>query len=296
MLRRFTVAALLQNSRLQSRGCTYSTITHNLQTTESTGKKYLIQTAVLLNRSPVLTRSPTSFEAALYQYNSNIGRALFNPFPYDFYFNSGSLLKAQFNKEEKLREKLAFNWAKKTVSKRSTPPSSKTPKTTQYKPSLSPATTTSSDDDAQPMSRTTEADKINDVKSLNRQGHRNLYLLVKRGEGEWRLPGARGDLRDGELLHEAAKRELHAECGINMDAWVVGRHPIGVMDAPLPQELQSSQYGGAKIFFFKVHILAGQIDPTIANLKDFAWLTKEEIKKIVTLEYWNNIHNILSEY
>lgn len=29
---------------------------------------------------------------------------------------------------------------------------------------------------------------------------------------------------------QAAKRELHAECGPNMNTWVVGRRPIGLFE------------------------------------------------------------------
>lgn len=39
-----------------------------------------------------------------------------------------------------------------------------------------------------PMSRITEADKANDVKSLNRALQRTLYLLVKNKEGQWIFP------------------------------------------------------------------------------------------------------------
>lgn len=168
--------------------------------------KYLVQTATLVNRSPVLTRPPTSFETALYQYNANVGRALFNPFPYDFYFKTGSLLKRHFNKEERARESQAFNWGTKKSHKASqkmvSTASRLSNRLAQTKvKSAAPASILQEDSDVELMSRSTEADKINDTKSLNRNGHRNLYLLVKKSN-QWRLPGAQGGLRDGELLHE----------------------------------------------------------------------------------------------
>lgn len=54
------------------------------------------------------------------------------------------------------------------------------------------------------MPRSNEADRKGDVKSLDRKGPRNLYLLVKKGKGrnEWRLPGGITEVQDGELLHE----------------------------------------------------------------------------------------------
>src|SRR6266849_3783603 len=53
-----------------------------------------LHTAVILNRSPILTRTPTSFERAYYAYQARIQRALHNPFPHDFYFKPGSLLES----------------------------------------------------------------------------------------------------------------------------------------------------------------------------------------------------------
>lgn len=163
----------------------------------------LIQTAVLVNRSPILTRSPTPFEAAMYQYNANVGRALYNPFPYDFYFKTGSLLKRQFNKEERAREKLAFNWGKRSAPKKV---SFSVTRTSKLPAKIKPVVfaSTMPEDEMEVMSRITEADKTNDVKSLNRKGHRNLYLLIKRGSNHWRLPGAQGGLEHGELLHEVS--------------------------------------------------------------------------------------------
>ena len=41
-----------------------------------------------------------------------------------------------------------------------------------------------------PMPRVTEADKMGDVKSLDRALQRTLYLLVKGGKGGWKFPTA----------------------------------------------------------------------------------------------------------
>ncbi|KAF8519319.1 60S ribosomal protein L17 [Hysterangium stoloniferum] len=289
-------------------------------------RKYFIQTAILLNRSPTLSHPPTSFEAAYYEYNAKIGRALFNPFPYQFYFKSGSVLKSQFNKEERLRDKEAFNWAKKPrrgkhnaelksgktlhpakdSSNEETEEQIKAPVPLDEPPKISAGGSTiaisgmmAKEEEEEIMSRTTDADLRKDVKSLDRKGHRNLYLLIKRGKGlpDWTLPGAQGGLRYGELLHEAAERELYADCGVNIDAWIVGRHPIGYMDDRLPSTLQSTgQYAGCKTFFFKAHIMAGQVDPTTGSLADFAWMTKSEVRKAVKPEYWTNIRDIMSDF
>ena len=40
--------------------------------------------------------------------------------------------------------------------------------------------------------------------------------------------------------------------------------------------------------------MAGQVQPTEA-VKDFEWLTKEEIEQRVDAHYWNGIKDILSD-
>jgi len=49
------------------------------------------------------------------------------------------------------------------------------------------------------------------------------------------------------------------------------------------------------VFFFKAHILAGQVHPIKKYIKNFAWLTKEEIKPRVDKHYWEGIKDILSD-
>lgn len=51
-----------------------------------------------------------------------------------------------------------------------------------------------------PLPRETEADRTNDLKSLNRKLDRSLYLLIKRKDGQWRFPEDR--LYGRENLHQ----------------------------------------------------------------------------------------------
>ena len=67
------------------------------------------------------------------------------------------------------------------------------------------------EEDEKLMPRWTEADEKNDLKSLERKGERNLYLLVRCKPGEkyeWRFP--QGDVQDNELLHEVLHFYLSA--------------------------------------------------------------------------------------
>ena len=54
------------------------------------------------------------------------------------------------------------------------------------------------------MPRVTKADLAGDVRSLDRQGERNLYLLVQGQDKSWRFP--QGSWKEGELLHEVCIR------------------------------------------------------------------------------------------
>lgn len=159
-----------------------------LSTTQptTTRSKPLLEASVIVNRSPTITCSPSRFEKTFFQYQSRIARALHNPFPYEFYFKQGSPLEAQFNIEERKRERQAFGrltratWdtteanleaaelAKEEVGKRAT--------------------------------RFTEADKRKDLHSLDRRGERNLYLITKSEGGLWSFP--RAAIKKGEFLHQ----------------------------------------------------------------------------------------------
>jgi len=140
-----------------------------------------LHTAVILNRSPILTRSPTSFERAYYAYQARIQRALHNPFPHDFYFKPGSLLESKFNLAERKRDRKAFG-----------------PGFGADHPLAPGAGVTAQDlnkfgrdEDETPAPRIHASDTNGDVKSLDRKGQRNLYLLIQQKEdvgAVWKFP------------------------------------------------------------------------------------------------------------
>lgn len=49
-------------------------------------------------------------------------------------------------------------------------------------------------------------------------------------------------------------------------------------------------------FFYKFHVLAGQVKPNGTSSLDFAWLTKEEISKYVDGQYWDGVKDMLSDF
>lgn len=98
-----------------------------------------------------------------------------------------------------------------------------------------------------------------------------------------------------------------------MNTWVVGNHPIGhhtntfkstevnkiarhKLVTSATDEFEQEEYG-EKIFFMKARIMAGQANVVKNDLgiKDFLWLTKEEIGEKVAPQYFNSIKNMLPQ-
>ncbi|KAG9318160.1 39S mitochondrial ribosomal protein L46-domain-containing protein [Chiua virens] len=237
-----------------------------------------LHTAVILNRSPLLTPTPTPFEKTFYAYQARIHRALRNPFPTEFYFKQGSPLETRFNIEERRRERSSFGAPFGLDS------SEERVEATEL------MEIAMKDEVDESMPRAHEADET-DFKNLNRRGQRNLYLLLEtreNGKNVWRLP--QGDVQKGEFLHVAAHRRLDADCGRHMDTWIVSRNPIGVYHPPK----QSAE--DDVVFLYKAHILAGQVRPNPDRYQDFAWLTKGEIGKRTDEHYWLGIKDMLSDF
>ncbi|KZT26324.1 50S ribosomal subunit L30 [Neolentinus lepideus HHB14362 ss-1] len=241
--------------------------------------------SIVVNRSPFLTRIPSRFERAFHAYQQRIERALHNPFPYEFYFKQGSLLETKFRAEERKRERMTLGAPFGTIE----PQTSAESKAQSARESAVEALDR---EEEEIIPRRGKADEINDVRSLDRKGERNLYLLLlKKSNSEqvWRFP--EGSLQKGELLHESAERNLLKECGVVMDTWVVSRNPIGLY--------KSSSAGGtslSRLFFYKAHIMAGQVRPDGSNVLDYAWLTKQEMEERLDKEYWHGVQDMLSDF
>jgi len=143
--------------------------------------KAVINTSVVLNRAPFLTRTPTPFELAYFSYQQRIRRALSNPFPHEFYFKPGSLLETRFNMEERKREKRAFGpgfLPEETVSEEE-----------RLANEAAVEQLAQQEGEGEELApRVHAADASVDVKSLDRLGQRNLYLLVQTPEKQWVFP------------------------------------------------------------------------------------------------------------
>jgi|TARA_R110002003_G_scaffold40_11_gene2747 large subunit ribosomal protein L46 len=85
-----------------------------------------------------------------------------------------------------------------------------------------------------------------------------------------------------------------------MNTWLVGHVPIGHHQLEYPEgtKLPSGiTETGAKTFFLKARIMAGQVNlkENKLGLQDFKWLAKEELEKEVDGSYWKSVKNMLAE-
>lgn len=85
-----------------------------------------------------------------------------------------------------------------------------------------------------------------------------------------------------------------------MNTWVVGHVPIGHYQLAYPETKQNSSgptEQGAKTFFMKARIMAGQVNlkDNKLGLQDFKWLAKDELQEAVREDYWKSIKNMLAE-
>ncbi|BFZ60418.1 hypothetical protein YB2330_001454 [Saitoella coloradoensis] len=238
--------------------------------------------AVILTRGPIITKELTPFEKEYFQYQRRLADEISSPFPVDFYFKKGSLAEKRWLAAAEARAKgeAAVQAPTQEEIERGAPTGSE--RVFEEEAGLGEKL-------AQP--RQTEADKKNDIKALDRKLDQNLYLLVKEKD-VWRFPY--GPVDGQETLHETAARRLDEICGVDMNTWLVSRHPVGHMKFKFKNPVAGPKftYVGRRTFFLKGRIFAGQVK--LSNeYQEFAWLTKDEVKERVTDTYWDGVGAML---
>jgi len=157
----------------------------------STSKNASILASTILNRSPILTRTLDPFEEAYYIYQRRIYRALSQTLPANVYFKPGSLLQRRVAIEELAREKEAFgeDWEPHhglRVEEDDVAGGESGGGGIGAK-SFAQQMADEAELDEKPQPRVHRADMEGDVKSLDRLGERNLYLVVKQNS-VWTFP------------------------------------------------------------------------------------------------------------
>ncbi|KAJ5611139.1 hypothetical protein N7510_007858 [Penicillium lagena] len=260
---------------------------------------YTINAGVALSRPPQVTRELEPFEQAYYFYQKRLNERLALPFTKYFYFKRGTPADEDWKRKILDRRTAARDIGKYNayasdawndellVDAPEADPAHQVEMLVQDAEATANATsqdTSKKEEIPRPFPRVTEADKKGDEKSLDRL-----------------LPRTFAPVEAGESLRLAAERTLAQSAGVNMNTWMVGYHPVGhnVLDFKRPKIDQGAgtELRGEKTFFLKARIMAGQADlsANTLGLKDFKWLSKEEIAKYVHPGYYHDIKNMLAD-
>jgi large subunit ribosomal protein L46 len=199
------------------------------QTKPSTS--YAVNAGVVLSRPPQITRDLHPFESAFFLYQRRLNERLALPFTRYFYFKKRTPADLEWKRKMKQRltpardigrykgygdeawndevlvgaKESDFEWQVERLIE-------DVEHDGKEEGAADPSGTKKVDRETvdRPMSRTTEADKTKDVKSLNRALQRTLYLLVKNKEGLWQFPQ---DLVQDENLHGVSSMFQDAHIG-----------------------------------------------------------------------------------
>lgn len=104
------------------------------------------------------------------------------------------------------------------------------------------------------------------------------------------------DMLTASRLVQTAARALEHAAGVNMNTWIVGRVPVAYFEKkPSYKEDGTLAVKGDKIFFLKGRIMAGQADlkGNKLGLKDFNWLTKEELQEKLPEHYYRQVRGMM---
>lgn len=142
---------------------------------------------------------------------------------------------------------------------------------------------------------------IQDTKSLHRSPSEKVILVVKQKEDNrdislenlrWIFPCALHS--HGETLRQTAEKVISNLPQVK----IIGNAPVGFYKYKYPKGLAtvSSEYIGAKVFFYKAHLLSVsnfQFD----NLKilDFKWLHHKELSEHFTTKYQKSVSKFLMD-
>ncbi len=139
-------------------------------------------------------------------------------------------------------------------------------------------------------SRTTEADRKNDVKSTDRKLEDTLILLVEQklgSQSHMLLP--QGKRRDGETMRQTAERVLKENCGDDIDVMFYGNAPCGFYKWKYPSDQRGERVGG-KLFIYRSAYKKGRVDEKQSK---FEWLDRDELQGKLKRQYAESVSQLL---
>lgn len=147
-----------------------------------------------------------------------------------------------------------------------------------------------------PGPRVTEADKKNDVRSLNRALDKRLYLVVRRTDKSPHMQFPQTLATDSATpMGQYAQQALRAVVPTNnqLSAHFMGPMPACHLEHVYPPRYQEKHdVYGVKIFFYRAQLISGEISE-LRNGVDFSWATEDELPDLFSAEYHAAIKPIL---
>ncbi|KAI5956506.1 hypothetical protein KGF54_000981 [Candida jiufengensis] len=254
-----------------------------------------ISSTLILSRLPIITQDLTPFQTKFYKYQSELWRRLMWTFPKWFYFKTGTMGELRYRQLNKnsvsYDPKILYPSGKpdlKHLRDRRFRQYIKVPKTYKEEDEMVGQDQSNIKENEisrkiVPNSRITEADKLNDLKSLERKLNRTLYLIIKnKSENQWKLPNFNQEESSTSLLplHELAEKGLYKIGGKKINYFNVSKTPC--------------HHNSNKEYFIKSHILSGAFEPQDSKI-EYQWVTKDELKDILSKDYYSNISHLLSD-
>ncbi|KXJ20025.1 39S ribosomal protein L46, mitochondrial [Exaiptasia diaphana] len=133
----------------------------------------------------------------------------------------------------------------------------------------------------QPANRETEADRNNDLKSINRKLEQTLILLLKNKKSSWEMPLAA--IQDKETLRQTAERMIKQACGTDINVKFISNAPAGVLKTASKNTRHLN-----RVFFYKACYVGGSIHLS-EEYEDYVWVTRDEIKDFLKPDYCNTV-------
>lgn len=140
--------------------------------------------------------------------------------------------------------------------------------------------------------RLTEADKTNDIKSLNRKLDETLVLLVQQQLGKNKvfvLPQTKW--AEGETMRQTAERALKELTGGSLAVQFYGNAPCGFYKYKYPQQERTGSVGG-KIFFYRA-TLRKNVQQKFDLKLPLQWRTKEELDQVLKQPYSSTVAGLI---
>ncbi|BFZ10874.1 hypothetical protein BsWGS_13913 [Bradybaena similaris] len=140
-----------------------------------------------------------------------------------------------------------------------------------------------------PAPRETEADRTNNLRTVDRKLDSSLYLLVKQnieGRDHWVLPQAVWE--QGETLRQTAERALTALCG-QVKTTFLGNAPCAVAKFDPKEKVDRN----IKLFFFQAWYIGGEITPNKTEATDYLWVTRKELSNYCHASYRNHLKKFI---